>query len=88
MKGVVEKVSVGVVLASNIAILAILFCVPNGRQSFWLLPLGLYSITAILADSAFGSRQSVIPRPASQVLFWLSLLAAVVTTIMAMFGGT
>ena len=88
MKGVVDKASTAVVLVSNVTILLIIFCVHNGRQSFWLLPLGLYSITGIFADSAFGSQQSVIPKHASQMMFWLSLLASMATTVMAMLGGT
>lgn len=87
-KDMTDKVSAAVVLASSIAIALILLYVPDGRHSFWLIPLCLFSTTAFFSRSAYGSRQSALPKHASQAFFWLSLFAAMVTGIVAALGGT
>jgi hypothetical protein len=84
MKGIVDKVSAGVMLASNIGILLVVFLVRDGGHSFWLIPLCLCSMGAVFSGSAFGNRQSFIPKRASQVLFWFASAAAVTAVFLGL----
>jgi uncharacterized membrane protein YfcA len=88
MKGVIEKASIGVVLASSIAGILVIIFAHDGRHSFWLIPLGCCSMTAIFADGAYGNRQPFLPRYTLRALFWLSLLLVAIETLFAVFGGT
>jgi uncharacterized membrane protein YhaH (DUF805 family) len=88
MKDFIDKASLAVVLIATVAILLIIFYAQDGRRSFWIIPLCLCSTTAVFCTSAFGSRQSFMPELASKALFWLSLVAAIGTTLIAASGGT
>lgn len=85
-KDIIDKASVGIMLASNIGILLVVFLSRDGGQSFWLIPLCLCSIAAVFSGSAFGSRQSLIPERASRTLFWLSSAAVVAAVFLGLSG--
>jgi uncharacterized membrane protein YhaH (DUF805 family) len=94
MKDLIDKASTAIILASSAAMLFIVFYAPDGRRSFWLVPLCFLSIAAHFFSNAFGKDQLLLPKhasfpkSASKGLFWFYLTATIAVTVMAAQGGT